>query len=71
MTQMRIHSPWARRLIEASRGEAALATVRDVWRNPRNLFELACKTGDPAWLHFPYIGARLLPIVRVRSKYSR
>jgi hypothetical protein len=68
MTQIR--SPWARRLIEASRSKAALVTVRDVWRAPRSLFELACKSEDTGWLHFPYIGPRLLPIVRVRSKYS-
>jgi hypothetical protein len=68
MTQKR--SAWAHRLIEASRSEVALATVRDVWRGPRTLFELACESGENAWLHFPYIGPKFLPMVRVRSKYS-
>ena len=68
MTQK--HSAWARRLIEASRSEVTLATVRDVWRGRRTLFELARESGENAWLHFPYIGSKFLPIVRVRSKYS-
>jgi hypothetical protein len=68
MTQKR--SAWACRLIEVSSSDVALATVRDVWRSPRTLFELACESGENAWLHFPYIGAKFLPIVRVRSKYS-